>query len=195
MVDISASSGGMAVNNSGDGNVNIVVSGQIAKLPSVLSPLLMKVVEHYRPQYDPNVILEKSPRIEEKILFNKLKYYAEDVRLNSEFMAIIEDAFSAIDDESPGSKSTIQWTINRSYKEVKRQVLISNNIDPWDAVAVGNVISDNSDKIFKHVLDDVFTMDFNDLGCDRELLIAAQELLVCYGFISCMILEEPNNDK
>jgi len=195
MVDISASSGGMAVNNSGDGSVSIVVTGQLAKLPSVLSPLLLKVVEHYRPQYDPNVILEKSPRIEEKILFNKLKYYAEEVRLNSEFMAIIEDAFSAIDDESPGSKGTIQWTINRSYKEVKRQVLISNGIEPWDVDAVMKIIPDNSDRIFKYVLDDVFSMDFNDLGCDREVLIAAQELLVCYGFISCMILEEPINDK
>ncbi len=191
MVVVNAHTGGIAVNNSKNGNVNLTITNQLANLPSVLAPLLIKVVEHYKPIYNPNAILEKSPKIEDKISFNKVQYYADDIRVQSDFMGIIEETLSSIDNEDPGSKGTIQYTVNKSYKEIKRKLLMTNNIPPWDTDSVNKIISENSDKIFQLVLDDIFSIDFNELQCSKELLTAAQELLVCYGFIGCMVLEEP----
>lgn len=191
MAEITALNGGIAVSNSGKGNVELRVLNQAAKLPSVLSPLLIKIADRYQPSYAPNSVMEKSPEIETKIAFNRIRHYAEDIRVQSEFMAIIEESLSIIDDESPGSKGKILWTINRSYKEIKRQLLIDMNIDPLDSELVYNLIMDRSDYIFMRVLENIFETDCVGISCEREVLIAAQELLVCYGFIGCMILEEP----
>ncbi|HIB8619874.1 TPA: hypothetical protein ACWX5Z_000334 [Serratia marcescens] len=191
VASIDANNGGVAVSNTGKGTVNVSVTTQLAQLPSFLTPLLVRIVEHHKPKYTPDLILEKSPKIEDKITFNNLIYFSEDVRLNSEFMAIVEDALSAIDNESPGAKGAIQWTINRSYKEIRRTILMKNRVKMSDEEEIRRVISDNSDFIFQTVMEEFFSVNLDGLNCNRESLMAAKEILVCYGFISCMILDEP----
>ncbi|MCU7786128.1 hypothetical protein [Lelliottia amnigena] len=191
MVSVSATDNSYAINNEGSGNVNVAIYQSIAQLPSVLAPLLIKVTEQYIPSFDPYSIQEKSPKIETKIFHNRLRHYADDIRLQSEFMGVVEDSLNHIDNEAPGSKGVILWTLNRSYKKIKRDILMELDCDPTDFVRTQEIISGKSDFIFKAVFADVYNFDCSSFGCGRELLIAAQELLICYGFIGCQILEEP----
>ncbi|AWR68735.1 MULTISPECIES: hypothetical protein [Enterobacter cloacae complex] len=191
MVRVSATDNSYAINNEGSGNVSVTIYQNIAQLPSVLAPLLIKVTEQYKPSFDPYSIQEKSPRIESKIFHNRLRHYSDDIRLQSEFMGIVEDSLDHLDNESPGAKGVILWTLNRSYKNIKRDILMDFDCDPTDFIKTQKIISDKSDLIFKSVSADVYNFDCSAFGCGRELLIAAQDLLICYGFIGCQILEEP----
>lgn len=195
MVKVSAESSSIAVHNAGDGTVNINVAAQLAQLPSLLTPLLLQIVQYHKPRFDINILLEKSPEIEEKLAFNKLSYYSEDVRRNCEFMAIVEESLAIVDDEEPGAKATIQWTINKAYREIKRQLLMENKVNASNKEHVQKVISDNSDTIFQDVSEQLFCVDTIGVSCAKENLMAAKELLACYGFIGCMILENPSNDQ
>ncbi|MFW7230311.1 hypothetical protein ACMGGA_02395 [Citrobacter sp. BNK-39] len=191
MVNVSASDNSYAISNKGSGNVNVTIYQNIAQLPSVLAPLLIKVTEKYTPSFDPFSIQEKSPKLELKIFHNKLRYYADDIRLQSEFMGVVEDSINTLDNESPGAKGVILWTLNRSYKKIKRDILMEGDCDPFDFTKTQDLIGKKSDYIFKAVSEDIYNFDCSTFGCGRELLIAAQDLLVCYGFIGCQILEEP----
>lgn len=191
MAQVSAESSSIAVYNPGNGSVVVNMTTQLGQLPSVLTPLLLQIVQHHKPRFDPKVLLEKSPEIEEKISFNQLKYFSDEIRNNSEFMAIVEEALIIVDDEEPGAKSTIQWTINKIYKDVKRKILMENKVNMSDKNQIQTVINNNSDIIFNEVSERLFCLDSSGIPCVRENLLAAKELLTCYGFIGCMILENP----
>ena len=194
MTRVRADANSIAINNGGDGSVTVNMMNSLSELPSALTPLLAQIVQHYKPAFDPNFLLEKSPKIEEKLSFNNLVYYSDDIRENSEFMSIIEESLAIIDSEEPGAKGIIQWVISKIYKDLKRKILMVNKINPSNKQLVQKCISDNSDYIYQSVIEELCKVDSPGMSCTKETLMAAKELLTCYGFISCMVLEEPIND-
>ncbi|WP_017347144.1 hypothetical protein [Pantoea sp. A4] len=191
MASVRADNDSVAVNNSGNGTVTINMAAQLAQLPSVLTPLLLQIVQHHKPKFDPNILLEKSPEIEEKLLFNCLNYISDDIRRNSEFMALVEESLSIVDDAEPGAKGAIQWTINKAYKSVKLRLLMQNKVSISNKDEVQRIISKHADEIYLEVSEALFSIADIGILCTKESLMAAKELLACYGFIGCMILEEP----
>lgn len=191
MISVRADKDSIAINNAASGAVTINMAAQLAHLPSVLTPLLLQIVQHHKPRFNKNVLLEKSPKIEEKISFNCLNYFCDDIRLNSEFMALVEDSLSIVDDAEPDAKGAIQWAINKAYKDVKLRLLMENKVSISNKAEVQRIISEYSDVIFQEVSESLFSIGDIGISCPKESLMAAKELLACYGFIGCMILEEP----
>ncbi|WP_415766105.1 hypothetical protein [Pseudomonas sp. ZB1P45] len=188
---ISAQDDGVAVLNTGPGSVNLNIVKSLSGLPSVLNPLIIKIVEVYRPQFNSVMQAPKYPETEVKITFNRVKIYAEDLREQSGYMALIESLIDCIDDESPLSKETFLWAINQKYKDVKKKIFLEGNIDPLDSEAAKEAICQNSDKIISLVSLDILSGANVSSTSPVELVKAAKELIVCYGFINCKILEEP----
>ncbi|MFQ2290599.1 hypothetical protein ACK323_03660 [Aeromonas enteropelogenes] len=184
----SASYGGTAINNSGPGDVNVTL-GNPSQLTSVLTPLLIKVIETHKPEYNATTVSIRDPGVDEKIAFNKVRLYSDSIQECCGLMVIIEQALNFIDNESPSSKATFLWAINKKYKDVKMEMLLEAAIfDPSD---VAEFIKSNADMIIKKVSDRIFLDAGSCIGHHKEHIQAAQELVVCYGFINCQILEAP----
>jgi len=187
-----ASDDGVAINSSGTNSpVNVSFQNALGSLPSILNPLLDKIITVYEPQYEEVEDVFIDPDIDIKIEYNSVRVYAEEIRDQSGYMSLIEEVLDSIDDETPKAKDKFLWAINKKYKDCKKRLFIENNIDTSDKKAIRDLICENADKIITDVSKDIIKHTVGHINAPVELIEAAQELIVCYGFINCQILEKP----
>lgn len=189
-VTTQSSGSGISVTTLGDGSpVNF--TAVLPRMTSLLTPLFDKLIEVYKPYYVHEHEHDLPVETEEKISFNCLNVMVEDIRELASYLSIIENAIDEIDAQQPSSKDKFLWAIHQRYKDVKKKVLIENNIDALDKNAVYSCISSNADKIFMDVTNSLFDSVNLTTPCEVETLKAAEWLVSCYGFINCKILERP----
>ena len=187
-----ASDDGVAINSSGTNSpINVSFQKTLGSLPSILNPLLDKIITVYEPQYEEVEGVFIDPDIDIKITHNSVRVYAEEIRDQSGYMALIEEVLDNIDNETPKAKDKFLWAINKKYKDCKKKLFIANNIDTSNKQAVREIICANADKIITDVSKDIIKHSVGHINATIELIEAAQELIVCYGFINCQILEKP----
>ncbi|PKG55239.1 hypothetical protein [Shewanella sp. GutDb-MelDb] len=187
-----ASDNGIAITSTGtESPVSITINKHATSLPSILIPLLDKIISAYQPQYEEIGNTTEIPDVEDKISYNSVKIYADDIRENTGYMALIEGILDSIDDQNPNAKVTFLWAINKKYKGCKRKLFLDNSIDPSDKPKAQEIISANADKIIHQVATTIISSCSGHINAPIELVEAAQELIVCYGFINCQILEKP----
>lgn len=183
-----ASNGGTAINNTGPGHVSINLRDH-SRLTSVLTPLLIKVIETHRPTYNPIAVFVRDPGVDEKIAFNNVRLFADNIQDCCGLMVIIEQALDTIDGENPYSKEAFLWAINKKYKDVKLELLLEAGV--FEPQEIMSFIKSKADLIIKKVSDSIFIDAGSCIEHHKENIQAAQELVVCYGFINCQILEAP----
>lgn len=184
-----ANNGGIAVNNNG-GEVSVTITA-LSKVTSLLNPLLIKIIEAYKPEELIDGEIVDYPGVDEKLEYNAVAAYAEDIREHSGYMGLIEALIESIDNEDPGAKSRFLWAIQQKYKQAKKELLIEGSIRTTNKSEILEFIKNNSDKILLKVsklIDE--TLEGFD-GAAIEIVHSAKELIVCYGFINCKILEPP----
>lgn len=178
----------IAIANNGDGNVQVSLQDP-SQLTSVLTPLLVKVIETHTPVYNASDIMVRDPGVDEKIAFNNVRLFSDSIQSCCGLMVIIEQALDSIDYESPGARETFLWALNKKYKDIKMELLLDAGVfDPSEVIVF---IQRNADRIIKLVSDRIFYDAGACIEHYKEHIQAAQELVVCYGFINCQILEAP----
>lgn len=187
---VTASNNSISVLSSGQ-NSPVTIIQQISHLPSILNPLLEKIIAVYQPQFLESEELLASPEVEEKIIFNSVKIHADEIRENCGYMALIEQVLDDIDDENPNAKKTFLWAVHKKYIACKKELFIEHQIDPTNKESVRQIISENADKIIAQVAKSIIATANGNLNFSVELIEAAKELIICYGFINCKILEKP----
>lgn len=183
-----ADDGAIAVVNTGNGDVRIEVN-KLSKVTSLLSPLMINIIGSYNPFEGPAEEGVEYPGIDEKLEHNAVVVYDEDIRDQSGYMGLIEDFILAIDNEDPGAKDKLLWAINRAYKKVKSELFVGQSVKPKSESAKLALIRENADLILQRVCKIIVEADDCFSGAPSEIVEAAKELIVCYGFINCKILE------
>ncbi len=191
--EVKASSGGLALDNSGIGNKPTINLSQVSKYGSLLNPLLEKIIENYDPNNENNSDGEL-PNPEEKIEFNKVNVFSEDILECIGFLSLVEELVVELDNVTPGSKQKFLRAINQNYKNHKRKLIIESSIDNKDKPAVIRVIRENADRLLQSVTDSILDYSIVDLHLlPIEDVRESISLIVCYGFINCKILERPDD--
>jgi len=185
----SATDDSIAVTNYGSG-ATIKIIKNSAEINSLLNPLIAEIVNRHSLDYSSSSRDELPPDTEDKIKYNSVKIFAEDIRENAGFMVLVEDAINNIDDLVPNAKTTFLWAIKRKYNKIKKGLFLENSIDPGDIEAKQKIISSNADNILNEVSQEIAAAS-SSLEFPIELLDVARELIVFYGFINCKILEKP----
>ena len=191
--EIRAESQGIAVDGSGIGNQTEINVNHTAKFGSLLNPLLEKIIENY----DPDAEHEKAkelPEPEEKLKFNDVNVFSYEIIENIGFLSLVEEIVDAIDDASPGSKRKFLRAIHQNYQNQKKQILIKNKINITDKASVIDTVRASSDAIIQAVFDSILSYAATDLYLHSiEDVRDSINLIVCYGFINCKILERPGD--
>ncbi|EJB1796859.1 hypothetical protein MUE05_003552 [Vibrio parahaemolyticus] len=187
---VTANNGGIAVDISGSNNKIHVLSAH--KVRSALTPLLEKILHTSDPLDleldDEYIFVEK---VEIKIEYNSLNVYSELIRDNSIFLVIVEEAIEAFDNENPNYRKRFLKSINMKYKDARREVMIENGINIKNNTDVIECVRINSDYLISSVRKKIFDDGFSDLDFCVESLQMAIDMIICYGFINCKILEVP----
>lgn len=193
--EIKANRGGLAYDGSGIGNRPTFNINNVARYSSLLNPLLEKLVESYDPST--GCIEDKLlPTPDEKISFNDVQVFNCELIDCVSFMTLVENHINAIDDELPGSKNKLLRAIHRSYQNQRRDLLIDNNIKASDKKAVLHTIKSNSDILIRNVVNSIIDNAEADLyRFPKEDIEDSAMLVVCFGFINCKILENPDDYK
>lgn len=192
---LSAKKGGVTIDNSGIANRSTFNLNQAAKYGSLLNPLLEKIIDKYDPDAGSSDD-EDLPDPDEKIEFNYIKIYTENIKECIGFLSIVEEQIDAIDDEAPGSKKKFIRAINQNYKHHRRVLLIEEEINPKNKNDIIAAIRSNADKLIKNVSETILERAEVDLHTySFEEVEDSTNLIVCYGFINCKILERPDDYK
>lgn len=188
----SANEEGIAIVSNGASpiTVNKNIYNQTQAVTSLLTPIMMRIIDVYTPSCDVSDLDIGMPGVEEKIRFNAVKAYSSSLVEYCNYMSVIETIIDNIDSEEPGSKTRFLWTINKKYKDVKRKIIMESGIDP-SRDDVMRLINTHADKIILLVSENIMSSAMQAMSAPIELIEAAQELIVCYGFINCQILEAP----
>jgi len=110
------------------------------------------------------------------------------------FLTLVEEQVDAIDDESPGAKIKFLRAIHQNYKNHRRQLLISERVAIKDKESVILTVRKNSDLLLQQVTDSILDNARTDLHAfPVEDVRDSANLIVCYGFINCKVLERPND--
>ncbi|ELF6203547.1 hypothetical protein RNI54_000293 [Pseudomonas putida] len=188
-IEAEATNGAMTVVNTGSGDVTIAAT--TAAISSLLNPLLLKIVSTYTP-YDEIPDMEMDyPGVDEKIEYNRVTVYSEIIVDNVGYMELIESLISTIDDEDPGAQKKFLFAINLKYKTARRELLMSQAERPITPEQKLNAIRIGSDELIKKVSELIVDIRTGFHGVPSELVDWARQLIVCYGFIHCKILEPP----
>lgn len=185
-----AEDGAIAVVNTGDGNVLVQVNS-LSKVTSLLSPLMLSIIGSYNPFDEPAEEGIEYPGIEEKLEYNAVLIYDDEIRNQSGYMGLIEEFILTIDNEDPGAKDKLLWAIHRAYKKIKAELFIEQSTKPKTNDEKLATIRENADLILQRVCKTIVAADDCFSGAPYEIIEAAKELIVCYGFINCKILEPP----
>ncbi|EOX3089957.1 hypothetical protein ACPFMM_001320 [Vibrio cholerae] len=164
----------------------------LAKIPSILTPLLEGILDSYDPiTSEPSDHYEMPPKTEDKMEYNDLKLYLDDIREAAGFMSIVESSVTSIESNSANASKRFLWAIQQRYKKVKKAVLLESGLTTFDQNSVMEFVKNNSDLIFQRVVED-FRKDIHTIKqFEQETIDASIFLIVVYGFINCKILERP----
>lgn len=191
--EISAQSGSIAYDGSGIGNSPTFNINHVARFSSLLNPLLEAIIKKYDPSSD-TTNTHELPDPDEKLDFNKVMVFSEDIEDCIGFLYLVEELIDTIDNQSPGAKNRFLRSINQNYKKHKRQLLIENNVAIKDKEAVIATIRENSDTILQNVITSIIENAETELHAfSIEDVTDSAMLIVCYGFINCKILERPSD--
>ena len=186
-----ADTGGIAVVNTGPGSVNVAPVVTAAAISSLLNPLLLKIVEGHTPYGGMSEIEIEYPEVDEKLEYNNVSIFSEDIIENAGYMELIESLISAIDDEEPGAQRSFLFAINQKYKVAKKELFLSLPAKPANPEQKLQAIRMGSDQIILAVSDLIVDVKAGFQDFPVELVEWARQLIVCYGFINCKILEPP----
>ncbi|CAK1988049.1 ABC-three component systems C-terminal domain-containing protein [Vibrio crassostreae] len=190
--------GNTEANTSGYGHA-IVTKGSnspvnintLAKIPSALTPLLESILDSYDPvTSEPNGD-DMPPKTEDKIDYNDLELYLEDIREATGFMSIVEASITSIESNSANASKKFLWAIEQRYKKVKKSVLLESGLNKFDPGSVLAFVKNNSDLLFLRVIEDLKEEVHTNKNFELETIDASIFLIVVYGFINCKILERP----
>lgn len=188
-IEAQATNGGLTVVSTGSGSVTVVANP--AAISSLLNPLLMKIVSTHTP-YDDIPDIEMDYRgVDEKIEHNRVSVYSELIIENVGYMELIESLISTLDDEEPGAQKRFLYSINQKYKIARRELFMRQTERPVTAEQKLNVIRIGSDELVLKVSELIVDVQTGFHGVPSELVEWARQLIVCYGFIHCKILEPP----
>lgn len=188
-IDAQATNGGLTVVNTGSGPITVAPTP--AAISSLLNPLLLKIVSTHTP-YDEIADVEMDYRgVDEKIEHNRVLVYSEVIVENVGYMELIENLILTIDDEEPGAQKRFLYAINQKYKTAKREVFMRQTVRPVTEEQKLNIIRMNSDELVLRVAERIVDINTGFHGAASELVEWARQLIVCYGFIHCKILEPP----
>ena len=190
---ISSSENSLSLNNSGVGNKATVTLNQSASYGSIINQLLTSLVENFDADFDDGDT-SPLPDHEDKLDFNNVIHYKEDILDNIIYLSVVEDITDTIDNEKPRTKEKILKAINRLYKTEKRNILIDHDINPSDKENVIKALNSNADIIFRNINSSLLELSKKDLiKYDIERVQSSIDLILCYAFINCRILENPND--
>ncbi|MBA1196913.1 hypothetical protein G7011_07315 [Pseudomonas plecoglossicida] len=187
-----ADTGGIAVVNTGPGNVTVSPNVTAAAVTSLLNPLLLRIVEGHTPYGDMADIEIEYPEVDEKIEYNNVSIFSEDIIENAGYMELIESLISDIDDEEPGAQRSFLYAINQKYRVAKKALFLSLPERPASPEQKLQAIRLGSDQLILAVSDLIVDVKNGFQDFPVELVEWAKQLIVCYGFINCKILEPPN---
>lgn len=132
------------------------------------------------------------PEIEEKISFNNVITYADIIRTNySENGFFVEEAYKSLDSETPGRKKTFLSYINHLYLtslgEYKKKTGITDKPE---------LIKNYADDIITDVVNRILIkINANNRGIEHisgEVIELNVLNIICYAFVDCKVLENPN---
>jgi hypothetical protein len=191
--EIKAERGSLAYDGSGINNSPTFNLNHVAKFSSLLNPLLERIIEKYDPDSETNNS-DELPDPDEKLDFNNVRVFSEEIIDCVGFLILVEEQVDAIDDESPGSKNKFLKAIHQNYNIHRRQLLISESVAIKDKDSVISTIRQNSDLLLQQVTDSILDNARTDLHAfPVEDVRDSANLIVCYGFINCKVLERPND--
>lgn len=191
--EIKAGHGSLAVDASGIGNSPTFNLNHVARFSSLLNPLLERIIEKYDPDSEVNNN-DELPDPDEKLDFNNVRVFSEEIIDCISFLSLVEEQVDAIDDESPGAKVKFLRAIHQNYKNHRRQLLIRESVAIKDKESVILTIRQNSDLLLQQVTDSILDNAITDLHAfSVEDVRDSANLIVCYGFINCKVLERPND--
>lgn len=191
--DISATKGGFAYDGSGIANSPTFNLNQVAKYGSLLNPLLEKIIDKYDPDSEVNND-DELPDPEEKLDFNHVRVFSEEIVDCVGFLSLVEEQVDTIDDESPGAKKKFLRAIHQNYKNHRCELLIENGINSKDKADVIKIVRANADLLIQQVTNTILEYAKVDLYyCPVEDVRDSTNLIVCYGFINCKVLERPDD--
>jgi hypothetical protein len=191
--DIKATRGGIAIDNAGIANRSTFNINQVARYGSLLNPLLEKIID----KYDPDSAVSNNDEIpdpEEKLEFNHVSVFSEEIVDCVGFLSLVEEQVDTIDDDSPGAKKKFLRAIHQNYKNHKCELLIENEINSKDKAAVIKIVRANADLLIQRVTNTILEYARVDLYyCPVEDVRDSINLILCYGFINCKVLERPDD--
>jgi len=191
--EITAERGSLAYDGSGMGNSPTFNLNHVARFSSLLNPLLERIIEKYDPDSEVSNN-DELPDPDEKLDFNNVRVFSEEIIDCVSFLSLVEEQVDAIDDESPGAKNKFLRAIHQNYKNHRRQLLISESVAIKDKDLVVSTIRRNSDLLLQQVTESILDNARTDLyAFPVEDVRDSANLIVCYGFINCKILERPND--
>lgn len=188
-IDAQATNGGLTVVSTGSGGVTVAASP--AAISSLLNPLLIKIVSTHTP-YDEIADVEIDYRgVDEKIEHNNVTVYSEVIIDNVGYMELIESLILTIDNEEPGAQKRFLYAINQKYKIARRELFMRQTEKPVTDEQRLSVVRLGSDELILKVSELIVDIKTGFHGIPSELVEWARQLIVCYGFINCKILEPP----
>ncbi len=191
--EIKAERGSLAYDGSGMGNSPTFNLNHVARFSSLLNPLLERIIGTYDPDSEVNNN-DELPDPDEKLDFNNVRVFTEEIIDCVSFLSLVEEQVDAIDDESPGAKVKFLRAIHQNYKNHRRQLLISESVAIKDKESVISTIRQNSDLLLQKVTNSILDNARTDLHAfPVEDVRDSANLIVCYGFINCKVLERPND--
>ncbi|MBD5770350.1 hypothetical protein [Marinomonas colpomeniae] len=191
--EIKAERGSLAYDGSGINNSPTFNLNHVARFSSLLNPLLERIIENYDPDSETNNS-DELPDPDEKLDFNNVRVFSEEIIDCVGFLTLVEEQVDGIDDESPGAKIKFLRAIHQNYKNHRRQLLISESVAIKDKESVISTIRKNSDLLLQQVTDSILDNAIADLHAfPVEDVRDSANLIVCYGFINCKVLERPND--
>ncbi len=170
--------------------ITINVTNNKSEIDSLLKPLLIEMVDSVKTSYR-NRATELPPDIEEKIDYNRVKVFKDDLRDAINYVIIIDEMIENLNHEDEDAADSILWSINQRYRDIKKELFLEHKIDPSDHKQVIKCINSHADIIINAVKDSIESDIPSVEGKKIEIVRFCILLIVCYGFITCNILERP----
>lgn len=169
---------------------------QLISLPNNPNDLNKLVLHIYNGIIDNDTQYEKRslpPDIDEKLSFNNVLMYRFLIESNySENAYYLENAYSALNSETPGQKKVFLNYINSIYLKVLGDLYQKNS-----KMSKNELINKFADTIISDVISSLLiSVSANSKNISH---LSAESInlniitIVCHAFVDCKVLENPNN--
>ena len=181
-------------------NNNLVVNEQylsmLLSLPNNPSDINHIVLSLYNSIADDTTVTNKRsvpPEIEEKINYNNVLVYKPLIESNfSENGFFLDEAYNALDYETPGRRKLFLSYINTQYLLVLGQIM--NEKDIKEKMLA---IESNADTIITKIIDILLIRISKNSSLiehlSQESITNCVISIVCHAFVDCKVLENPNS--